>query len=104
MTVNDDGRATDDYSRFGAALKVKVSKTELKLGEQQLVLPILYFGDIRLLPPTYQGATVVSNEIDGLTLQAGRLNSTSLRDEAGDGKWAPWSVSCRGVRLAVSHR
>lgn len=86
LTVNDDGRATDDYSRFGAALKVKVSKTELKLGEQQLVLPTLYFGDIRLLPPTYQGATVVSNEIDGLTLQAGRLNSTSLRDEAGDGK------------------
>lgn len=86
LTVNDDGRATDDYSRFGAALKAKVSKTELKLGEQQLVLPILYFGDIRLLPPTYQGATVVSNEIDGLTLQAGRLNSTSLRDEAGDGK------------------
>lgn len=86
LTVNDDGRATDDYSRFGAALKAKVSKTEIKLGEQQLVLPILYFGDIRLLPPTYQGATVVSNEIDGLTLQAGRLNSTSLRDEAGDGK------------------
>ncbi|MFI8481008.1 OprD family porin [Pseudomonas sp. NPDC078700] len=86
LSVNDDGRAADNYSRLGGALKIRLSKTELKLGEQQLVLPILYFGDIRLLPPTYQGATLVSNEIDGLTLQAGRLNSTSLRDEAGDGK------------------
>lgn len=86
LPVGGDGRADDEYSRLGAALKVKVSKTELKMGEQQLVLPILYFGDIRLLPPTYQGITLVSNEISGLSIQAGRLNSTSLRDEAGDGK------------------
>lgn len=86
LPVGADGRADAAYSRLGAALKVKVSKTELKIGEQQLVLPILYFGDIRLLPPTYQGVTVVSNEITGLAVQAGRLNSTSLRDESGHGK------------------
>jgi hypothetical protein len=84
LPVTDQGRAADDYSRLGAALKVKVSKTELKIGEQQLVLPVLYFGDIRLLPPTYQGASIVSNEIAGLTLQGGQLRSTSLRNEAGD--------------------
>ncbi|MGV8844752.1 MAG: OprD family porin [Pseudomonas sp.] len=86
LPVHDDGRAADDYSRLGAALKVKVSKTELKIGEQQLMLPVLYFGDIRLLPPTYQGATIVSREISGLTLQGGQLRSTSLRNEAGDGE------------------
>jgi hypothetical protein len=84
LPVTDEGKAADDYSRLGAALKVKVSKTELKVGEQQLVLPVLYFGDIRLLPPTYQGASIVSNEIAGLTLQGGQLRSTSLRNEAGD--------------------
>jgi len=86
LPVTDAGRAADDYGRLGAALKVKVSKTELKIGEQQLVLPVLYFGDIRLLPPTYQGASLVSNEIAGLTLQGGQLRSTSLRNEAGDGE------------------
>ena len=45
---------------------------------------MLTFSDIRLLPPTYQGVSIVSNEVDGLTLQGGRLRSTSLRNEAGD--------------------
>ncbi|SDA77013.1 outer membrane porin, OprD family [Pseudomonas sp. NFPP33] len=86
LPVTDAGEAADDYSRLGAAVKLKVSKTELKIGEQQLVLPVLYFGDIRLLPPTYQGVSLVSNEIAGLTLQGGQLRSTSLRNEAGDGE------------------
>jgi hypothetical protein len=84
LPVTDEGRAADDYSRLGVALKVRLSNTELKIGEQQLILPVLYFGDIRLLPPTYQGASIVSNEIAGLTLQGGQLRSTSLRNEAGD--------------------
>lgn len=84
LPVGDDGRAADDYSRLGAALKVRLSNTELRIGELQPNLPVLTFSDIRLLPPTYQGASIVSNEIDGLTLQGGHLRSTSLRNEAGD--------------------
>jgi len=84
LPVGDDGRAADDYGRLGAALKVRLSNTELKIGELQPNLPVLTFSDIRLLPPTYQGASIVSNEIDGLTLQGGHLRSTSLRNEAGD--------------------
>lgn len=84
LPVGSDGRAPDEYSRMGLALKAKVSKTELKVGELQPNLPVLTFSDIRLLPPTYQGASVVSSEVDGLTLQAGRLRSNSLRNEAGD--------------------
>jgi hypothetical protein len=84
LPVTDAGEAADDYSRLGAALKVKLSNTELKLGELQPNLPVLTFSDIRLLPPSYQGASLVSNEIAGLTLQAGQLRSTSLRNEAGD--------------------
>ncbi len=50
------------------------------------MLPVFYFGDIRLLPPTYQGVSLVSNEIAGLTLQGGQPRSTSLRNKAGDGE------------------
>lgn len=86
LPVKDDGRAADDYSRLEAALKVRYSKTELKVGELQPNLPVLAFSDIRLLPPSYQGASISSNEINGLTLQSGHLNTTSLRNEAGDEK------------------
>ncbi|MFZ6044664.1 OprD family porin [Pseudomonas sp. CR3202] len=84
LPVQEDGRAADDYSRLGVAGKMRLSKTELKVGELQPNLPVLVFSDIRLLPPSYQGASLTSSEIAGLTLQAGHLNSTSLRNEAGD--------------------
>lgn len=86
LPVQDDGRAANDYSRLAAALKVRYSKTELKVGELQPNLPVLVFSDIRLLPPSYQGASVSSSELDGLTVQGGHLRSTSLRNEAGDEK------------------
>ncbi|MGG5870775.1 OprD family porin [Pseudomonas peli] len=78
--------AADDYSRLGVTGKLRISKTELKVGELQPNLPVLTFSDIRLLPPSYQGVNLSSSEIAGLTLQAGHLNSTSLRNEAGDEK------------------
>ncbi|MFP6847274.1 MAG: OprD family porin [Pseudomonas sp.] len=86
LPLQEDGEAADDYSRLGLTGKVRISKTELKLGELQPNLPVLAFSDIRLLPPSYQGLSVTSNEIAGLTLQAGHLNSTSLRNESGDDK------------------
>ncbi len=84
LPLQEDGEAADEYSRLGLAAKMRVSKTELKVGELQPNLPVLVHSDIRLLPPSYQGVSVVSNELAGLTLQAGHLNSTSLRNEAGD--------------------
>ncbi|SHM87433.1 OprD family porin [Phytopseudomonas punonensis] len=86
LPVHDNGEAADEYSRLGVALKARYSQTELRVGELQPNLPVLTFSDIRLLPPSYQGASLVSREIDGLTLQGGHLRSTSLRNEAGDDK------------------
>ncbi|PRB84691.1 OprD family porin [Pseudomonas sp. MYb185] len=86
LPAGSDGKAPDNYGRFGAALKARLSQTELKVGELTPNLPVLVFSDIRLLPPTYQGASIVSREIDGLTLQGGQLRSGSLLNEAGDGK------------------
>jgi len=86
LPVQGDGHAADNYSRLEGALKMRYSKTELKVGELQPNLPVLVFSDIRLLPPSYQGASITSNEINGLTLQGGHLSSTSLRNEAGDEK------------------
>lgn len=86
LPVKDDGRAADDYSRLALTFKARVSRSELKVGELQPNLPVLAFSDIRLLPPSYQGLNISSSELNGLTLQAGHLTSTSLRNEAGDGK------------------
>lgn len=86
LPVRDNGEAADEYSRLGVAVKARLSQTELRVGELQPNLPVLTFSDIRLLPPSYQGASLLSREIEGLTLQGGHLRSTSLRNEAGDDK------------------
>lgn len=103
MPRQDDGEPADEYSRLGAAVKIKVSKTELKVGELQPNLPVLTFSDIRLLPPSYTGASIVSQEVAGLTLQGGQMRAMSHRDEAGDDKMSPW-IGRRAVLGVTSDR
>jgi len=86
LPVHGHGRAASDYSRLAGTFKARVSQTELRVGELQPNLPVLTFSDIRLLPPTYQGVSLNSAEINGLTVQAGHLSSTHLRNEGGDDK------------------
>lgn len=84
LPVHGDGRAAGEYSRLAPTFKARWSKSELRLGELQPNLPVLTFSDIRLLPPTYQGISLSSAELEGLTVQAGHLSSTHLRNEGGD--------------------
>jgi len=84
LPVGSDGEAEDEYSRLGLTLKARFAKTELRFGEQRPNLPILAHTDNRLLPQTYQGSTLISRDIPGLTLQAGRLNSASMRNSTDD--------------------
>ncbi|WP_375154631.1 OprD family outer membrane porin, partial [Pseudomonas brassicacearum] len=79
LPVHDDGRPADDFGRLGVALKAKVSKTELKVGEWMPVLPILRSDDGRSLPQTFRGGQVTSTEINGLTLYGGQFRANSPR-------------------------
>jgi hypothetical protein len=78
--TSSDGTPVADWARAGANAKVKLSKTELKVGNAlQPNLPILVSNDGRLLPQTFQGGIVTSKEIDGLTLTAGKLTKAAGR-------------------------
>ncbi|MDH4581335.1 OprD family porin, partial [Pseudomonas sp. BN415] len=82
LPVHDDGRPADDFGRLAMAGKMRVSKTELKVGEWMPVLPILRSDDGRSLPQTFQGGQVTSQEIDGLTLYGGQFRQNSPRNDA----------------------
>ncbi|OWJ92369.1 porin [Pseudomonas sp. A46] len=79
---HDDRRAADDWSRLGAALKFRVSASELKVGELMPELPVLLRNDGRLLPQTFQGAMLGVREWQGLTLQGGQMRSVSQRNSS----------------------
>ena len=70
-----DGRAQDDYSKGGAAIKFRFSDTVLKIGDQYTTAPVFASDDSRLLPELPQGVSITSNEIKGLKLEAGHFTS-----------------------------
>lgn len=86
MFPNDGDKAADQWSRLGVTAKMRASKTELRYGTLQPKLPILVSNDGRLLPQTFEGGQVTSNEIDNLTFTAGQLEHATGRassDSAG---------------------
>ncbi|MCY1276168.1 Porin-like protein NicP [compost metagenome] len=72
----------DDYSELGLTAKLRASKSTLRVGTLLPTLPVAMYNDTRLLPSTFSGGLLTSQEIDGLTLNAGRLTETNLRDSS----------------------
>ncbi|WP_222908545.1 OprD family porin [Pseudomonas sp. DNDY-54] len=72
--------APDDFSSLGLTAKAKISKTVLKVGTIEPKNMAISRSDSRLLPQTFKGGQIISNEIDGLTLDAGYLTEENDRD------------------------
>lgn len=72
----------DEYSELGLTGKLRVSKSVLKLGTLQPLLPVVVYNDTRLLGSTFQGGLLTSQELSGLTVNAGRLTKANLRDSS----------------------
>lgn len=86
-----DGRAQDNYSEAGAAVKARISNTTLKYGDQFVDVPVFSMDDSRLLPESTTGFFVTSEELQNLELHAGHftaLNSMhqTARDSANNGR------------------
>ncbi|MDF4211159.1 OprD family porin [Pseudomonas protegens] len=79
---DSDGRAVDEFSSLGLTAKARISKTELRLGTLMPKLPVVTYNDGRLLPQTFEGGQVTSNEIDGLTLVGGKLEHAKGRNSS----------------------
>jgi hypothetical protein len=78
----ETGRAQDSYNDLGVTAKLRASKTVLKAGTLLPKMPVVQANDTRLLPQTFSGGHVNSMEIDGLTLDAGRLRQYNQRDSS----------------------
>ncbi|WP_312934330.1 OprD family porin [Pseudomonas sp.] len=74
-----DGEPKDSYGKVGAALKVRAFDTELRYGDVRPSSPVLHASDIRLLPQTLRGFIFNNTSLEGLTLQGGKLESSSDR-------------------------
>ncbi|MNQ39199.1 Porin-like protein NicP precursor [compost metagenome] len=82
LPIDRDGRPADDFGRLAVAGKMKIGKTEVKVGEWMPVLPILRSDDGRSLPQTFEGGQVTSQEIEGLSLYGGQFRQNSPRNDS----------------------
>ena len=77
-----------------------VGKSVLKLGTLQPTLPVASINDVRLLPSTYNGSLLTSQDIDGLTLNVGRLEKQNLRDSSSNDQMSYAGVQSSHLDLA----
>jgi len=68
------GGSQDEYGKLGLTAKAKVSKTELKVGALFMRSPVVTSNDTRLLPGTFRGALLTSQELDNLTFTGGHID------------------------------
>ena len=90
----------DNYSELGLTAKVRMSKTVLKAGTLQPQLPVAAYNDTRLLPSTYTGELLTSQDIAGLTLNLGRLEKQNLRDSSSNDQMSYAGVDSSHLDLA----
>ncbi|NVZ68308.1 OprD family porin [Pseudomonas costantinii] len=79
---SDGNKAANEFASLGVTGKVKISQTVLKLGTLQPNNPVIKTNDGRLLPQTFQGGEIVSNDIKDLTLTAGQIDSAKGRNSS----------------------
>ena len=85
--IGSEGESERNWSEAGGLVKLRVSNTVLKYGEQQFANPVVGTGDARLLPETATGFFLSSEEIEGVNLDAGHItamnafNSSNSDDE-----------------------
>jgi len=84
LPINQNGTANanapDSYGNIGGAVKLRLSSTVLKYGEQRPTAPVFATGDNRLLPETATGFQLTSNEFNNLSLEAGHFTSFKNRN------------------------
>ena len=88
LPVGASGEPADEYSELGLTAKARISKSVLKVGTLQPILPVVQYNNTRLLPGSYVGGMLTSQEIDGLTVNAGRLTEYNLRDSSNNQEFA----------------
>jgi imipenem/basic amino acid-specific outer membrane pore len=81
LVTDSAGNNENTQGKIGGAVKFRVSKTELKVGDMQPVAPVFAVGGSRLLPQTASGLSLQSSEIAGLDLEAGHFYSGTSQDD-----------------------
>lgn len=105
---NSSGGSQDNYSGLAVAAKAKISNSTLRVGQMQFKNAAIASSDSRLLPQVFEAGHLVSQEIDGLMLEAAHVrevnnrNSSDYEDISVTNSFnsTRGTVGTRGIRLS----
>jgi hypothetical protein len=80
--TKNNGDAVGQWSKMGLAnVKARVSNTTLTLGRQSMNTPVIAYIGNRALPSSFEGVSLLSEEFNNLSFQAGSFDRVSPRSE-----------------------
>lgn len=77
LPVHADNQPADEYSRAGAAVKLRLAQTVVRYGQQAPTAPVFAISTSRLLPQTATGWSLASTDVADLLLEAGHFTSAT---------------------------
>ncbi|WAJ37928.1 OprD family porin [Pseudomonas sp. GOM7] len=93
------GGSQDNYSDLAVAAKAKISNSTLRVGQMQFKNAAIASSDGRLLPQVFEAGHIVSQEIDGLMLEAAHVREVNNRDS---GDYQDISIATGGRRAVTT--
>ncbi|SFM14494.1 OprD family porin [Halopseudomonas yangmingensis] len=85
LEMGNNGRANSEYSEIRGAVKANIlGDTTLRYGVHFPENPVVAYEDARLLPQHYQGYSITNSSIDGLFVEAGRMNKRGEMDDSSE--------------------
>lgn len=82
LPYNDNLDPERNYSMLGLTAKLRAGETIAHIGTLQPTLPVITYNDTRLLSSSFRGGLLNVRDIEGLSLNAGRITKSSLRDSS----------------------
>ncbi len=80
--LKSNGKSEEDFAWLGVTGKMRISKTVAQVGTLRPRLPVVIANDGRLLPQTYQGGQITSNELKDFTFTVGKLEHSKERNSS----------------------
>ena len=82
LPVHAGGRPADNFGRLAVAAKIRFAKTQARIGEWVVALPVIRSDDGRSLAQTFRGAQITSKDLDDFTFYGGQFRGNSPRNDA----------------------
>lgn len=83
MPLNSKKQPESEFSSAGAAIKLRGFESLMQAGDQYLENPVVAGGVSRVFPQTFRGVSLKNYSVSYLTLDAGWIDSTRLRNQSG---------------------